>query len=63
MPWHRPSAPCRRHGMRPHQKMILIEQYGAGTFMLPAGKLRPAPRCIPLRPALRSCGCRLPPPR
>ena len=25
--------------MRPHQKMILIEQYGAGTFMLPPGKL------------------------
>ncbi|PRW50908.1 hypothetical protein C2E21_5522 [Chlorella sorokiniana] len=24
-----------KHGMRPHQKMILIEQYGAGTFMLP----------------------------
>ena len=30
----RPPLP-RRHNMRPHQKLILIEQYGAGTFMIP----------------------------
>jgi hypothetical protein len=26
-----------RHVMRPHQKVIIIEQYGAGTFMVPSG--------------------------
>jgi hypothetical protein len=30
-------TPTRRHVMRPHQKVVLIEQYGAGTFMIPQG--------------------------
>ena len=33
-----PPAHARRFNQRPQQRVVLIEQYGASTFMLPPGE-------------------------